>query len=224
MKKFLFLALFFVLTLTTTAGVFESSKEQYDWGKSVNIWVEVVELSIDPAGNLSERGYSFGSGVVIKKTDYTYILTCNHVVDGSLDVGYTLRVKDKDNKYYDAFVLDTNAESDLALVVVFDSLEGYEEVNGIAEPEITQKLFTVGNGLGFEDTYGEGLLVGYDHRGDYLVTTPTIFGDSGSGVFDSNGNLVGMLSRVYGGNNSIDFTTGVAVSYNKIKDFLKGFK
>ncbi len=201
-----------------------NSKEQYEYGKSVSVWVSLATVWIrsDHATPILVP-LSMGSGIVVKKTEnYSYVVTCYHVID-SADYGKAVvRIKTKNGDYVEAYVLDTDEENDLALLLVEDPLTKYATLKSIADIGIADKVFTVGNGLGFEDTYAEGLAVGYSDTGDILFTLATTPGDSGSGVFDSKGNLVAILSSVYVPRGSYDFTTGVGVHTKHIRKLLNG--
>ena len=70
-------------------------------------------------------------------------------------------------------------------------------------------------------SYGEGVFAGYD--GTYnIIQIPTAFGNSGSGVFDKNSNLVSMVFAVHGVNMFYhDLTHGLCIDSSVIESFLK---
>jgi len=132
-----------------------------------------------------------GTGAVIKITDTeTYIVTNNHVAGkGYEDVHIYV---ENDDKNVDAIIVAQHETEDVAVIKVVGTLKDKTAIPGISKVSIQDNVYTVGNPLGVRDVYSEGIVAGYTST-SLLVQMPCIFGSSGSGVYDSNGNLVGLV-------------------------------
>lgn len=65
------------------------------------------------------------------------------------------------------------------------------------EPKVGDKVHWIGQPMGLENVYGEGLIVGhYEDR--QLIDGSIWFGVSGSGLFNADGKLVGVVSGILG--------------------------
>jgi len=138
-----------------------------------------------------------GSGVVLSADGY--LITNNHVVEGT--TGVTVRMPD--GTEYDASVVGTDAQSDLAVLKI--EAEGLVPVVFADSDlvEVGQLAVAIGNPLGtLGGTVTEGVISAKDRSinvdGDMMVLLQTSAainpGNSGGGLFDAQGHLVGIVS------------------------------
>lgn len=189
-----------------------NKKPSYEYLKSVTVRVlHMVDEENDK--------YGTGTGSVVKITeDFTYILTNRHVAP--IDSG-TIYVE-RDNKRYKAEVLKNGVIRDLSLIRVTGKIQGTTVIKGLAKTKEQDKVYSVGMYLGYYNIYTEGTVAGWEED-DRLMNLPCLYGCSGSGVFDKDGNMVAV---VFAGNgyNFMGFDTAkaICVPYIGIYTFLEG--
>lgn len=174
----------------------------------------------------TERGY-LGTGVIVKITaDFTYILTNKHMVQGCNEYlnCYTL---DSEGKRSIEVVKKSSFEYDIALVKVTGKLLGKKAIEKIVSPKIQERVYMVGHNLGRLYIYAEGYIAGYDTElnKSLVVGISSGPGNSGSGIINSKGELVGLL---WGGRlvssfpyRSLDTSSALCVDGKILKLFLK---
>lgn len=171
-------------------------------------------------GNFLE-GIITGTGVVVysgRRPDnidpryYTYILTCAHVVDNA-DFSITVeRFHYLDGSTiiatssYDGSVVILNKEQDFAVIQVMSSKPFSDSVSIIKLDSfynlpIYLPIYAVGCGLGKQPYITNGNISSFceeDRTSDFSLqlTAATIFGNSGGGIFDSNGQLLGLVQAI----------------------------
>jgi S1-C subfamily serine protease len=141
-----------------------------------------------------------------------YILTCYHVVDDiiainklgmkmSASIGYSK--SDEINKVsglviYGAEVVKYDEEHDIALLKT-SILDNELEVANIAttEPNKGDLVFSIGNPLGLLRTISQGILAN-KIEGFFISENVTTFGNSGGGLYNITGELVGIPAQVTG--------------------------
>ncbi|KKK54268.1 hypothetical protein LCGC14_3086470, partial [marine sediment metagenome] len=99
-------------------------------------------------------------------------------------------------------VIRTHPKYDVALIMVEIFFKDKTKVKGFAIAKPQDKLYLVGHHLGRPYTYGEGVFAGYDDdTKDNLIydiiQIPTLFGNSGSAVFDKDGDVVSMAFHLW---------------------------
>jgi len=138
----------------------------------------------------SDRGGYLGTGVVIQRVgEYDYVLTNRHIADGALE----LKIE---NLYRIAEIIAISDTVDLALLRVRNNNFNKTPVKGLRYPKIGDSIYTVGHGLGLPYNWGEGVVSGFvtvNNVTHLYLQLPSIGGQSGSGIFDNNGYLVGIL-------------------------------
>ena len=174
-----------------------NNKPTYEELKSHNVFIVGCSGEIDVAEKLSnfpigEDGMCWsGTGVVIKVTDTeTYVLTNNHVSGKGQD-NVVLFIENGDSKVK-AEIVKQHAYVDAAVIKVPVKLIGKTGIKKIASVAISEPVYVVGNPLGVKNVYSEGVVAGFEGV-SMLLQMPCIYGNSGSGVFDKNGNLVGLV-------------------------------
>lgn len=161
----------------------------------------VVEITTEVAvrgtfiGNYITEGA--GSGVIIREDGY--IVTNNHVIEGATKV----TVRTRDGKSHSATIVGHDEKTDLAVIKI--------EVNGLTAARygdseklvIGQRVLAIGNPLGeLGGTVTEGIISALDRELTVENQTMTLLqtdasvnpGNSGGGLFDGNGTLVGIVN------------------------------
>jgi len=165
-----------------------------------------------------------GTGVIVKMTDTeTYILTNNHV-SGEGEKNVTLYVQNEDAKVV-AEIIKHNDYTDAAVIKVNRKLEGKTPISKIAIANVQDPVYVVGNPLRNKMIYNEGVISGYTDF-SLLVQIPCIFGSSGSGIFNADGELVGLVYALqtypgFLGLPMAQITHAVAVDSISIEIFLR---
>jgi len=175
------------------------NKPTFEYLKSLT--VRVLNIIDEETG----RG-SIGTGTIVKVTDdYTYILTNRHVAPIESNLIYVV----KDEKRYEATVLKNGVTRDLSLIRIVGKIPNTSVIKGLAEVKEQDKIYSVGMYMGLQDIYTEGTVAGWtgDSR---LMNMPALFGCSGSGIFNGDGELVAVL---YAGTayNMFGFDTAKAI-------------
>ena len=196
-----------------------------------------------------ESLFGIGAGTVIKKTDKEmYILTCYHVVAEIIEaneagmkinatIGYTLgETGDIENLKsfisYSAEVIKSDEENDLALLKVNYSDPNLNEIKlSENEPQKGDVVYSVGSPLGLLRTVSKGILAN-KIEGFYLSENVTTFGNSGGGLYNKDGELIGVPSNVMGYKGGLDkdgkdtfipeSSLGLSRDLKTIKNFLEG--
>ncbi len=145
-------------------------------------------------------GYSLGSGVIYQtKDDLYYVLTNDHVVEG----GLTYTITTNDNKEHEAKLLGTSSNYDVA-VLSFETTESYNVISFEEnEPKIASYVIAVGTPL--KETYINSTTIGNVSKlldGQILHTASINSGNSGGGLFNTKGNLIGLNNSKLSGETS----------------------
>ncbi len=160
---------------------------------------------------------SMGSGVVVKnKENKTYIITNVHVLTGGSMVASLDEAKKKARNlsvtFYNAET--KNAEIlwvapegiDLALICCQtpDNFTSSVKIGSANEIKMGEKVFAIGNPMGLDWTYTEGVVSSFRNKqiGKYEISviqiqTPLNHGNSGGGLYSEKGNLVGINTWIY---------------------------
>lgn len=147
---------------------------------------------------------SAGTGFVVANGDY--ILTNNHVIDGST----VIQVQTYSNEVYTAQVVGTDPVADLAVLSISGSLESFELADSDSV-SIGQKAIAIGNPLGLSFTVTEGIVSALDREGPnglaaYIQTDVTLNpGNSGGPLVDKDGRVIGMANFKVGGAEGLGF-------------------
>lgn len=201
----------------------EEIKPTYEYLKSVTVRIfGYLPQKTDESGTTRIQQKWSGTGVVIKidrKKQITYILTNAHVVTEEED---TIIVIEDGDRLVNAQVIKRHKYLDLAVIKIGTLLNNKIEIKGCANSKPQDKIYLAGHHLGKKYLYGEGVFAGY--RGySGIIQAPVLFGNSGSGVFDKYGKLVGIVfaGEVYNDLGSMDVAHGMIVETYNIKMFLR---
>ncbi len=163
-----------------------------------------------------------GSGVIVSANGY--IVTNNHVIENSEKITVTL----KNGKSYKATLVGKDGETDLAVLKI--------EVTGLTPAvygdsdalEVGDTSVVIGNPLGqLGGTVTAGIVSALDRELTIDGKTMTLLqtdtsinpGNSGGGMFNSKGELVGIVVAKSSGSNVEGL--GFAIPVNKVKEIAK---
>ncbi len=195
----------------------------------VNINTEVLGINwfLEP---VPQSGGS-GSGSIIDEQGY--ILTNNHVVEGA----YKLYVSLADGSRYEAKLIGTDPESDLAVIKF--SPEPGKKLRPIPfgtsrDLRVGQKVLAIGNPFGLERTLTAGIISGL---GRPIQESETIIlqnmiqtdasinpGNSGGPLFNMRGEMIGINTMIYspsGGSVGIGFAIPVDTAVRIVPQLIK---
>ena len=144
-----------------------------------------------------------GSGVIITQSnDAGYVITNNHVVEGAKEI--TVRLTSGEE--YSAQILGSDANSDLAVLrIPKTSGESFTvaPIGDSTKLSVGQEVIAIGNPLGsLGGTVTDGIISALD-RTVVIDGIPMVLlqhnaainpGNSGGGLFDSMGNLIGVVN------------------------------
>lgn len=164
--------------------------------------VEIMTSSATVGGNTVAGA---GSGVIFGvKENYTYIVTNNHVIEGAESV----RVRTVDGTEYDAVLMGTDWVSDIAVLQIEAKDLKPATLAKSAGLVKGQDVVAIGNPLGsLGGSVTSGVLSGLERTITIDGVPMTLLqvsaavnpGNSGGGLFDMNGNLIGVVNaKSYG--------------------------
>ncbi len=140
----------------------------------------------------SERPFSYGSGVVIGPER---LITNCHV----LAKAKAVQVR-RENVSYGAKLEYADAERDLCTLTVKGFTAPAVRIRGMADLKVGQRVYAVGNPERLALTLSEGLISGLRSEDPQLppiqTSAPISLGSSGGGLFDAEGQLVGITTLI----------------------------
>ncbi|MDX1555111.1 MAG: DegQ family serine endoprotease [Xanthomonadales bacterium] len=154
---------------------------------------------------------SLGSGVIVD-ADKGYVLTNNHVIDGSTDISVTLH----DGRSFSAEVIGKDPDTDLAVIrIEAEGLQPLRLANS-NDLRVGDFVVAVGNPFGLGQTVTSGIVSALGRTGfrgleyqNFIQTDASINpGNSGGALINLRGELVGINSAIFtpsGGNVGIGF-------------------
>jgi S1-C subfamily serine protease len=168
-----------------------------------------------------------GSGFIVNQDGQ--ILTNFHVVSGSAQVEVTL----PDQSRYKAQVLVRDRNNDLALIKI-DPRKKLPHLNlGDSDHlQVGQKVLAIGNPFGLAGTLTVGVISTLDRpietdnaRMEGMIQTDAAInsGNSGGPLLDSQGNVIGINTAIYGPNGG-NVGIGFALPINRAKILLDDFR
>ena len=188
--------------------------------------------------NSQEVKYGSGSGVVIAKE---YVLTNYHVVEDAHSL--KISVGEDEENLYDATVIASDSDKDVAVLKVPGLPLEPVEIGNSDELVIGDWVVCIGNPIGFTGTATAGIVSGLnreiasdkDSTDKYgrssqvvnsMIQTDAAInsGNSGGGMFNTAGQLVGIPTLKYSGsryssNASIE-SIGMCIPINEAKDVI----
>jgi S1-C subfamily serine protease len=171
-----------------------------------------------------------GSGFIINPDGQ--ILTNYHVISGSSDVEVTMP---PDQSRYKARILMRDQGHDLALIQIDPKkkLTSFLKLGDSDGLQVGQKVLAIGNPFGLAGTLTTGIVsslhrkIQGEDRGDLddMIQTDAAInsGNSGGPLLDSQGNVIGLNTAIYGPNGG-SVGIGFAMPINRAKAMLGDFK
>lgn len=142
----------------------------------------------------------FGSGVIISKDGY--IITNNHVIDKATEIEVTTN----DNNKYNAKLVGTDPNTDIALLKIEGDSFAYIPFGNSDDLKVGEWVLAVGNPFNLTSTVTAGI-VSAKGRGNigsgmaiqsFIQTDAAINrGNSGGALVNTNGQLVGINTAIY---------------------------
>lgn len=180
--------------------------------KAYNSVVEITSTIKQQSFFGVSTGYSLGSGVIISQDGY--IVTNNHVVNGATDVS----VKMYNGEEYIATLVGTDPRSDLAVLKVDATGLFYATIADSSKLILGQECVVIGNPLGEGISCSNGIIsalekeITVDNYPMSVIQTNAAVneGNSGGGLFNMNGDLIGIVNAKSGSQSSY-FTSGATV-------------
>ena len=193
----------------------------------VEITTEVVQTS-GYYGQYISTGA--GSGVII--SDDGYIVTNNHVIEDATTITVTLR----SGKTYDALLIGTDPQEDVALIKIEADDLTVATFGDSNDLEVGDKAIIIGNPLGtLGGSVTEGIVSALDRsividgKTMHLMQTDAAInpGNSGGGMFNGQGELVGIVVAKSSGTTSSGSTIdniGFVIPINNVLNILGDLK
>ena len=165
-----------------------------------------------------------GSGVIISSDGY--IITNNHVIENA----NTIKVKTYDGNEYTAELVGTDEKADIAVIKVDATDLTAATIADSSKIEAGDTAIVIGNPLGtLGGTVTDGIIsspsreIVISNQSMELIQTNAEInsGNSGGGLFDGNGNLIGIVNAKDSGTTSSGTTIegiGFAIPINKAMD------
>jgi S1-C subfamily serine protease len=200
-------------TATTNAGVIKTIMDSVVCIKTTGS-VSTFYGPMDASGA--------GSGVIISEDGY--IVTCAHVISNATKI----EVQDSEDNVYQASLVAYSDKMDLALLKI--DAEGLTPavLGDSASYSAGDPIYVVGNPLGnFVLSVSQGIISGVDRRANIegnemrltQVDAAVNPGNSGGGLFDSQGRLIGIVNAKNAG---IDVEgMGFAIPIDTVREVLK---
>lgn len=154
---------------------------------------------------------SLGSGFVISEDGY--IVTNNHVIDGADTIKVNLLGDKNKEKSYDAEVVGTDKETDLALLKIkADKRLSFLEFGDSETLKVGQWVMAIGNPFGLDHTVTAGIVsakgrtIGAGPYDNFIQTDASINpGNSGGPLIDLDGRVVGINTAIISSGQGIGF-------------------
>ena len=203
----------------TAAGVYDKIKDS-----SVGILVYSDSRSSSASGQ--------GSGVIVgedSSKQYTYIMTCAHVISG----GGSVRVQLSDETQYDATVVGYDSKTDIGVLKIKATGLKAAEFGDSDKLSVGETVYAIGNpgGTAFAGSFTNGIVsaisrpvnsqIGYEMI--CIQHTAAINpGNSGGPLFNSYGEVVGIVSAKYSSySNTTVEGIGFAIPINDVVSLVK---
>ena len=174
-----------------------------------------------------------GSGFAID--DKGHILTNYHVVQGVERGGEIMVTLPNNKKKFKAVLLERDPANDLALIKIDASARLQPLRMGDSETlQVGQKVLAIGNPFGFEGTLTTGIISSLgrsiqdenQRELEGLIQTDAAInpGNSGGPLLDSQGNVIGINTAIYGpgGNIGIGFAMPISKAKVMLDDYQAG--
>lgn len=200
----------------------------------VSIWFFTNEYYSYSKGLVIDTNILNGSGFFIHEDGI--VVTNNHVIE-NLD---SILIKTSDGRFFNASVLITQPENDLAVLRITDAYERKFPVVQLGNSDSVrsgQRVFSIGSPLGFEYTISEGIVsaIRENEKVEFMdpisytpmertfdkviqITAPISPGNSGGVLMNERGRVIGITTYSYGFYGNLNF----AIAINILKSLISG--
>lgn len=155
-----------------------------------------------------------GSGVIVSSTGE--ILTNYHVIEGA----YSVSVYTSDKEYKTSTVLSVDAKRDLALLKVEANNLNAALFGDSTATKMGESIIALGSPLGFSNTLSTGVISNVSRTiegSEFIqITAPIDHGNSGGGLFNYKGELIGIITAKVDSSANIN----LAIPSKDVKVFL----
>lgn len=195
--------------------------------KAYNSVVEISSTVEQQSFFGKTTGYALGSGVIVSKDGY--IVTNNHVIENAVEVS----VKLYNGENYNAKLIGTDAKSDLAVLKIEANDLEFSLIADSSLLKLGQECVVIGNPLGEGITCSNGIVSALEKEitvNDYpmsvIQTNAAVNeGNSGGGLFNMNGDLIGVVNAKSSNpssymNNATVEGMGYAIPANTVKKII----
>jgi|TARA_A200000159_G_C7326553_1_gene341235 S1-C subfamily serine protease len=212
--KYLLLASFCFIGTSTNIAIAEKSYKPSAPVEKVNKSLSVVERKVRNAAVKVVSGGGHGSGTLVQYKDLTLVLTAKHVADGVVGSTYLIA---RENEQRNSTLVYQSKEHDIAVLLLQSSFKYAKPM-----PWKPTKNYDIGTDIIYSGHPSwhklmsfEGRIVGYEQDPkagtQLIVNTYGWFGCSGSGIYNTDGELIGILYGV-----DVQYTFGVQIQENMI--------
>ena len=167
-----------------------------------------------------QKQENWGSGFIISPDGY--IVTNNHVIDKAKKIVVTL----KDGRKFDAKVIGSDAEIDIALLKINAKNLKYVPLGNSDKVKVGEWVIAIGNPLMYDHTVTAGIISAKGRKlgsglESFLQTDAAInFGNSGGPLVNMAGEVIGVNTAISAQGQNIGF----AVPINMVKEVLPDLK
>lgn len=168
---------------------------------------------------------NIGSGVVLDPRGI--IVTNEHLISKAINI----RVKFINGKEYEAYVLGSDPEFDIALLKVTDTVDmPFLKITKSKSVRVGEKVIVIGNPYGLSSSVSVGVIsaMGRNLKIDNkiyanLIQTDAAInpGNSGGALLDTEGNPIGIVTAIYGEGKGIGFAIPIDDVSAMLDEFLQ---
>lgn len=171
-----------------------------------------------------EINENYGSGVVISPNGI--VVTNEHLISKAINI----KVKFLNGKEFDAYVLGSDPEYDIALLkIIGDNNFPYLKIHKKKTVRVGERAIVIGNPYGLSNSVTVGVIsaLGRNLRIDNrvyvnLIQTDAAInpGNSGGVLMDVDGNPIGIVTAIYSEGKGIGFAIPIEDVMNMLSEFL----
>jgi S1-C subfamily serine protease len=169
-------------------------------GQSTELRPQEVFARASEAVYVVQTSEALGSAVAISDRE---LLTNCHVVK---DAPVVQLIREGEKQL--ARVVSANPDADRCVLAVSGTLPSWVKVRPYADVKIGERVYSIGTPKGLELTLADGI-VSSKRAGDgtrYIQTSaPISHGSSGGGLFDAQGNLIGITTFMFKDSQNLNF-------------------
>lgn len=228
-------------TVTGTAVIYKTAKLQTADGETAQnalavpevaelVKNSVVEITTEAivTGSFMQQYVSQGAGSGVIITADGYIVTNHHVIEGATNISVRLA----DGTEYEAKLIASDSKADLAVVKVEATGLTPAAMGSSADLQVGETVIAVGNPLGqLGGTVTRGIISALDRAITIDNTTMTLLqtdtainpGNSGGGMFNTSGQLVGIVNAKSAGEEieGLGFAIPIDTAQSVIEDLIQ---